>query len=202
MPAPSLRFETPSPLRETTNLTLGGSNALISPDAMLYLALPDASEPNTPLTPSTDMPEPSRSSRYLSCHATRPLTSKPAIRGCLIRRLGLATAITMQRDMRLTNYSITTGIENDAQASRTRDCGVPAGRSRAVDRSTGLLSAREREVLQLVVQGCLNKEIAAELFISVNTVKRHLKTLFAKLNSQNRTECAIRAVQQGIIRFE
>ncbi|MDR3378789.1 MAG: response regulator transcription factor, partial [Verrucomicrobiae bacterium] len=49
------------------------------------------------------------------------------------------------------------------------------------------LSQRELEVLQLVVKGRSNKEIAAALFLSEETVKFHLKTLFTKLDVQDRT---------------
>jgi two-component system NarL family response regulator len=64
------------------------------------------------------------------------------------------------------------------------------------------LSQRELEVLQLVVKGRSNKEIAAALFLSEETVKFHLKTLFTKLDVQDRTEAAISALRQGIVHFE
>jgi DNA-binding NarL/FixJ family response regulator len=49
------------------------------------------------------------------------------------------------------------------------------------------LTAREREVLELLVQGLSNKEIAASLMLSPNTVKRYLKTIFAKLDVDTRS---------------
>lgn len=52
----------------------------------------------------------------------------------------------------------------------------------------GLLSDRERQVLNLLVEGHSNPQIAQELFISLNTVKRHLKSIFAKLGVRNRAE--------------
>jgi two-component system NarL family response regulator len=64
------------------------------------------------------------------------------------------------------------------------------------------LSQREMEVLQLLVKGRSNKEIAAVLFISEDTVKAHLKTLFVKLHVQDRTQAAINAVRQGIVHLE
>ena len=64
------------------------------------------------------------------------------------------------------------------------------------------LTAREREVLQLLVRGRSNKEIGAQLYISDETVKSHLKTLFAKLNVRDRTDAAICAVRQGIVHLE
>ena len=61
------------------------------------------------------------------------------------------------------------------------------------------LTAREREVLELLARGRSNKEIGTQLHISDETVKSHLKTLFAKLNVRDRTDAAISAVRQGIV---
>lgn len=51
-----------------------------------------------------------------------------------------------------------------------------------------ILSAREIDVLLLVERGLQNKEIADKLFVSVNTVKRHLDNMFYKLNVSSRTK--------------
>ena len=51
-----------------------------------------------------------------------------------------------------------------------------------------LLSEREKEVLQLLSKGLLYKEIAAKLFISYETVKKHLKNIYQKLHVQNKVE--------------
>ena len=64
------------------------------------------------------------------------------------------------------------------------------------------LTEREMQVLQLVVKGRSNKEISTELFISEDTVKYHLKTLFSKLGVQDRTEAAINAIRHGIVHLE
>ncbi|MGC3956551.1 MAG: response regulator transcription factor [Verrucomicrobiota bacterium] len=64
------------------------------------------------------------------------------------------------------------------------------------------LSPRETEVLQLLTKGRSNKEIATSLFISEDTVKAHLKTLFAKLKVQDRTEAAISAIRHGIVHLD
>ncbi|MEL7654992.1 MAG: response regulator transcription factor, partial [Bacillota bacterium] len=58
---------------------------------------------------------------------------------------------------------------------------------------------RENEVLQLVGKGCSNNEIALELHISVNTVKRHLNNAFMKLGVSTRTQAIRVAHQQGFI---
>jgi DNA-binding NarL/FixJ family response regulator len=64
------------------------------------------------------------------------------------------------------------------------------------------LSPRETEVLQLLTKGRSNKEIANSLFISEDTVKAHLKTLFTKLKVQDRTEAAISAIRHGIVHLD
>jgi LuxR family maltose regulon positive regulatory protein len=49
------------------------------------------------------------------------------------------------------------------------------------------LTAREREILQLVARGCTNPEIAERLLISTNTVRTHLHALSVKFEATNRT---------------
>ena len=61
------------------------------------------------------------------------------------------------------------------------------------------LSRRETEVLRMVARGRSNAVIAAELFLSVNTVKNHVRSAAHKLGATSRTEAAVRAVQEGLI---
>jgi DNA-binding NarL/FixJ family response regulator len=56
------------------------------------------------------------------------------------------------------------------------------------------LTGRERDVLNLLAQGLTNKDIAASLVISTNTVKRHLKAVFAKLGVNTRAAAAAKAL--------
>ena len=58
------------------------------------------------------------------------------------------------------------------------------------------------EIIRLIVKGRSNKEISSALFISEDTVKYHLKTLFNKLGVQDRTEAAINAIRHGIVHLE
>lgn len=55
------------------------------------------------------------------------------------------------------------------------------------------LTEREREVLNLLAQGLTNKEIAEKLFITTNTVKRHLKAVFEKLDVHTRSAATAKA---------
>ena len=60
------------------------------------------------------------------------------------------------------------------------------------------LTEREREVLRLLAQGATNREIATALVITENTVKRHLKAVFAKLGVHTRAAAAARAHAAGM----
>lgn len=61
------------------------------------------------------------------------------------------------------------------------------------------LSAREREVLALLVAGASNKQIAAQLNLSENTIKTHLSRIFAKLDVQSRAEAVAAALTRGLV---
>jgi len=74
------------------------------------------------------------------------------------------------------------------------------GQSRSPVYTQESLTAREREVLQLLVRGLRNKEIAARLFVSERTVNFHLANIYAKLHVSGRTEALSRALEQGLIK--
>ena len=57
------------------------------------------------------------------------------------------------------------------------------------------LSAREKEVLNLVAQGLQNKDIAKQLFLSEKTVKNHVSNIFKKIHVNDRTQAALYAVK-------
>jgi DNA-binding NarL/FixJ family response regulator len=61
------------------------------------------------------------------------------------------------------------------------------------------LTAREREVLKLVVQGLRNSEICERLHVSIKTVEAHLTSLYQKLGVQSRTEAVTYAREQGLL---
>lgn len=62
-----------------------------------------------------------------------------------------------------------------------------------------LLTPREREVLVRVARGLTNNQIAADLYMSVHTVKLHVQHIFRKLDLPNRTEAAVFAVREGLL---
>ena len=64
------------------------------------------------------------------------------------------------------------------------------------------LSLREWQVLELVAEGMRNKEIAAALGISADTVGMHVKNLYTKLEVHDRTAAVAKAIRRGIIRIQ
>jgi DNA-binding NarL/FixJ family response regulator len=64
---------------------------------------------------------------------------------------------------------------------------------------TGALSPRELDVVLAVARGRTNAEIAAELFVSLSTVKTHLTNVHAKLTTRNRVEIAAWAWENGLV---
>ena len=78
---------------------------------------------------------------------------------------------------------------------------LPAGVAAAVSPESAAadLSAREMQVLELIVRGLANKQIAYTLSIAEHTVKNHVKNILAKLGAQDRTQAATAAIQRGIV---
>ncbi|MER3475317.1 MAG: DNA-binding response regulator [Leptolyngbya sp. ERB_1_2] len=61
------------------------------------------------------------------------------------------------------------------------------------------LTERELEVLQLIVDGCSNAAIAEKLYITVGTVKTHVRNILNKLCADDRTQAAVRALRSGLV---
>ena len=88
---------------------------------------------------------------------------------------------------------------------------TPAANEQPVEQATGptfahledglpiSLSAREMEVLALIAGGKSNQEISAELYLALNTVKRHAYNIYAKLEVKKRTQAVSKARQLGLI---
>jgi LuxR family maltose regulon positive regulatory protein len=81
---------------------------------------------------------------------------------------------------------------------------LPAFRLRQIMQSDGGpiegLSERELEVLRFIAAGLSNKKITEELFISMSTVKTHLRNIYGKLNVHSRTEAIVKAKELGLLK--
>jgi NarL family two-component system response regulator LiaR len=64
------------------------------------------------------------------------------------------------------------------------------------------LTPREREVLTLIVKGYSNQEMACELMISEKTVKTHVSNILSKLHLADRTQAAVYALREGLVKLE
>jgi DNA-binding NarL/FixJ family response regulator len=73
------------------------------------------------------------------------------------------------------------------------------GAAQPSSRVSDPLTARERDVLAMISQGCSNKRIARSLEISPETVKSHVKHIFLKLEASTRTEAVFRALSLELL---
>ncbi|WP_107668190.1 response regulator transcription factor [Cyanothece sp. BG0011] len=61
------------------------------------------------------------------------------------------------------------------------------------------LTPKELEVLELIVAGCNNAQIAERLYVTVGTVKTHVRSILNKLCANDRTQAAVRALRSGLV---
>jgi two-component system response regulator DegU len=66
-------------------------------------------------------------------------------------------------------------------------------------KKSGVLSARERQILQLLADGCSNREVSERLVLSVETVKTHVKHILAKLDAEHRAQAVAIGIRQSLI---
>lgn len=64
------------------------------------------------------------------------------------------------------------------------------------------LTLREREILQLIAQGYMNKQIAVDLGTTEQVIKNNVSSILKKLDAMNRTEAVVIASQNGLILFD
>jgi DNA-binding NarL/FixJ family response regulator len=110
-------------------------------------------------------------------------------------RRGVRRAVEAGADGVVFESDLETTLAPTVRAILAGQIAVPQARRREVDRPT--LSAREKQVLTLVVAGKSNKAIAAELFLAESTVKCHLSSAFSKLGVRSRNEAADLVLQSG-----
>ncbi len=61
------------------------------------------------------------------------------------------------------------------------------------------ITKREIEVLELIVDGYNNKEISDKLFISIETVRNHIRHIYEKLHVHSKSEAVVKAIREGIV---
>jgi DNA-binding CsgD family transcriptional regulator len=83
--------------------------------------------------------------------------------------------------------------DSDATAAFLRSLGVRAARSGR--KEAGVLSKREREVLELLGEGLSNRELAERLFLTRKTVEHHVRSVLTKLGLRSRADAAAYAVR-------
>jgi len=76
------------------------------------------------------------------------------------------------------------------------------GQYQKAEAGVDLLTEREVEVLKLVARGLSNQEIAQQLHISEGTVRFHVTNILGKLELENRTQAALYALREGLVRLE
>ena len=107
---------------------------------------------------------------------------------------------------RLLNEAVTRGIAGEYTrrllaafpVTEPEQTGPPKTQA-ALTESAEPLSERELEVLQLIAEGLTNREIAARLYLSLNTVKVHTRNIYGKLGAHHRTAAVARARALGIM---
>lgn len=115
------------------------------------------------------------------------------VRGCLLQRASMVQILsaisTVHRGRLTVQQEIASGI-----------LGTVTHRSDSASRPSDALTPREVEVLQPLVDGASNKEIASQLCIASKTVETRVGQICAKLGARSRTGAAVRAVCLGLVR--
>jgi DNA-binding NarL/FixJ family response regulator len=120
-----------------------------------------------------------------------------AVRKVLAGESPLDEMVAMRLLMNLMNKA----TQDEDRKGRSADSSTserPIG-DRGGSRPDNSLTPREVEILRQVVRGQTNQQIARALSISVNTVKRHLRHVSAKLEVRDRVQAAVRAVEMGVL---
>jgi len=85
------------------------------------------------------------------------------------------------------------------EAIRSLAIAHAGGRAEPAGLDHAQLTEREQEVLRLMARGMSNAEIAAELYLGVQTIKTHVANLLAKLGARDRTQAVILAYESGFV---
>ncbi len=121
--------------------------------------------------------------------------------GYLVKDCAIEEVVTTVRMAAEDDGVLSAGLASSMLAEMQRGDAEGNGNANGSGHGQSVISAREEEVLQLFADGLSLPEVAAQLFISVKTVKNHLASIYAKLDARDRTQAVLRAVRMGIIRL-
>lgn len=123
-------------------------------------------------------------------------------------RAGAAGYLTKDCSRELLSHAIRSVVEGGTlvrgELLRHAIEGLPRGHRNHKEGEAGspgmhLLTERELEVLRLVTEGFVNKQIARKLVLAEVTVKKHIQSIMAKLGASDRTHAAILAIRLGLV---
>jgi LuxR family maltose regulon positive regulatory protein len=176
--------------RAETAVSVGMRIDVLAVQACAYLALGDTEQALATLAQALLLAEPGRYVRILVDKG--PLMAE--LLSAFSHRSSLADPLRTYVNQLLAAFK---GEHLDATASRALDL-----RPDTLKPETHLvepLSERELDVLRLIAANLSNQEIADALFVSVNTIKTHVKRLYAKLNVHNRIAAIERAAELDLL---
>jgi len=103
----------------------------------------------------------------------------PAIANIILRNVTKAPSLSVGKSPKVTINAVNSECEQVLGASP--------------------LTERELEILELIVQGCSNADIATRCYVTVGTVKTHVRNILNKLGVDDRTAAAVRALRSGLV---
>jgi DNA-binding NarL/FixJ family response regulator len=122
------------------------------------------------------------------------------VRGYITKDVKLATLVDAIRTVARGDFFMppqsSSILLQELVAKNGRETAMPAAEAERAK-----VTEREREVLQLLVQGATNRDIARRLSITENTVKVHLRNILDKLHLRNRQQAAAFAISSGLVRL-
>jgi DNA-binding NarL/FixJ family response regulator len=107
--------------------------------------------------------------------------------------IGVATTVSMN----VTAQALVDAVASAASSRCTDDVANPGTYREAVQASAGL-SRREMEILELIITGLTNQEIAATLWLSINSVKTYIRTAYRKIGATRRPEAVLWGYHHGL----
>jgi len=116
--------------------------------------------------------------------------------GYLLKSIRSRKLVTLLRGAMRGEAAITATLAGRILEEFRRQGQQPHG---VLDNETVALTMREQDVLSLVAERATDKQIADELYISIHTVKSHMRNILAKLQLSHRHEAALFAMREGLI---